>query len=125
MAGEVVCGIIEPGRQPCIAADVMKTCLVQQCIPGKIPVIYKQIPANTPTCKLFPAFWEMTPIRLGPMEPPKSPASAKNANIAVPPYGIVFAARLKEPGQSIPTEKPQIAHPKRPIIGLSDKAATK
>lgn len=40
------------------------------------------------------------------MEPPRSPAMASRANMAVPPMGIVPEVMLMVPGHMIPTEKP-------------------
>lgn len=49
----------------------------------------------------------------GPVAHPKSPAKAKKANMAVPPKGNLYAAKLNVPGQKSPTENPQREHPKR------------
>lgn len=78
-----------------------------------------------PSFRLFPFALAIKPTTDGPAEHPTSPAKAIKAYMAVPVFGRVIAAVLKVPGQKIPTEKPQIAHPRRPIIGLFDKAATK
>ena len=61
------------------------------------------------------------PVSVGPMEQPASPASARNANMAVPPPFRMLAAMLKVPGQKIPTDKPQKAQPTRLSTGLGDK----
>ena len=79
----------------------------------------------SPSFKLLPLALAINPTTDGPAEHPTSPANAINAYIAVPVLGRVIAAVLKVPGQKIPTENPQIAQPKRPIRGLSDKAANK
>ena len=61
------------------------------------------------------------PTTVGPAEQPKSPASARNANIAVPPPRILADAKLKVPGHRIPTDKPQIPQPISPSTGRVDK----
>ena len=59
------------------------------------------------------------------MLPPKSPAMASNANIAVPPVGTLLDVILIVPGHMIPTENPHAIQPISPIIGLDDKAASR
>lgn len=54
---------------------------------------------------------ETKPTTAGPAEHPRSPARARNANIAVPPLGQLAAARLKLPGHIMPTDSPQRAQP--------------
>ena len=49
------------------------------------------------------------PTTVGPLEHPKSPAKAIKAYMAVPPPGSFSAAKLKVPGQKIPTVKPHKA----------------
>ena len=88
-----------------------------------IRIIGKMLPASIPLWRLSPAIWVTFPTRLGPMEPPRSPAIASNANIAVPPLGNFFDEMLIDPGHMIPTEKPQNMHPKRLIMGLADSEA--
>ena len=56
---------------------------------------------------------------------PKSPARAKNANIAVPPLGHFCEDMLIDPGHIIPTAKPQSAQPASPRIGNPDSEANK
>lgn len=65
------------------------------------------------------------PTREGLTVAPKSPAKAKNANIAVPPLGHFCDEMLIVPGHIIPTETPQSAQPAKPIIGIADKDAVK
>ena len=60
---------------------------------------------------------------LGPIDPPRSPAMARSANIAVPPVGIFAEDKLKEPGHMIATEKPHTIQPISPMIGLPDTEA--
>lgn len=57
------------------------------------------------------------PAKVGPAEQPMSPPNANSANSVVPPREITRDAVLKEPGQRIPTERPQIPHPSRLRIG--------
>lgn len=66
----------------------------------------------------------MNPTRLGPLTQPTSPASARYANIAVPPFLKYFAAKLKTPGHMSPTDKPVSAHPINDITGFFEKTVT-
>ena len=77
----------------------------------------KTAAASIPALRFPPNPLEMYPASDGPAEQPKSPASASIANNAVPPPRIAAEALLNVPGQSIPTENPQIAHPSREIAG--------
>ena len=70
-------------------------------------------PARIPIFKLSPILLDTIPTRVGPPEHPRSPPSAKSANMAVPPFGRAAAALLKEPGHIIPTESPQTAQATR------------
>ena len=88
-------------------------------------MIGNPIPANTPACKLFAALWDTVPIMAGPTAPPKSPASARRANIAVPPVGSIWDEILIEPGHIMPTEKPHSAQPINPTSGMPAKPAIK
>ena len=67
----------------------------------------------------------MLPTIVGLTVAPKSPAKAKNANIAVPPLGHFCDEILIVPGHIIPTETPQSAQPANPIIGIDDKDAVR
>ena len=60
----------------------------------KINTIGKNAATSNPIFKLPPAKLENTPTIDGPIEPPKSPPNAKNANIAVPPAGHFCAEIL-------------------------------
>ena len=64
-----------------------------------------------------------TPTTVGPKEQPKSPAKAKNANIAVPPLGNFSDAKENAPGHITPTEKPHIAQPTKEKAGLPENDA--
>ena len=79
------------------------------------------IATKIPAFKLPEAAVEIYPTRVGPPEHPKSPANAKKANIAVPPFFIRADALLKLPGHMMPTERPHTAQPIREITGDGDK----
>ncbi len=55
---------------------------------------------------------EVNPTSVGPHIQPISPAKARSANIALPPFLTLIDAALNVPGQSTPTEKPHKAMPK-------------
>ena len=80
-------------------------------------------PESIPFCISSPAFWVIFPTIAGPSAPPRSPAMARSANIAVPPVGILPEQMLIDPGHMIPTENPHIMQPKSPIIGIPDREA--
>ena len=82
-------------------------------------------PASIPFWRLSFAYWVIFPTRLGPKAPPKSPAIASSANIAVPPVGSRLEEILIVPGHIIPTENPQTIHPIRPTTGFADIDAIK
>ena len=84
---------------------------------GNIP------PNKRPVCRLSPAFCEIIPTRLGPIEPPKSPAIARRANKAVPPVGIFFEEMLSVPGHIMPIENPQSTQPASATTALCDNEA--
>ena len=69
---------------------------------------------------LFPVFCVTRPTIAGPMLPPRSPAMASSANMAVPPMGNFCEEMLMVPGYIIPTEKPQIMQPTSPVNGEED-----
>lgn len=85
----------------------------------------KIVAASNPVFRLPPAVSERLPTIAGLTAAPKSPAKAKNANIAVPPLGHFCEDRLMEPGHIMPTDKPQSAQPASPSIGNADKDANK
>lgn len=60
---------------------------------------------------------ERIPVIHGPNAQPKSPNIASMANIAVPPLGKTFAARLKMPGHIVEAESPQSPQPISETIG--------
>ena len=55
--------------------------------------------------------FDTNPTSVGPPEHPRSPASAKRANMAVPPFLMAALPLLNVPGHIIPTEKPVTAQP--------------
>ena len=94
----------------------------------KIPIsnnIGKIHPTKIPIFRLSSNNPDIIPTNVGPPEQPKSPPSANNANIAVPPLGKADDALLKVPGHIIPTEKPQIAHAIRFNIGIDNNVIPK
>ena len=91
----------------------------------KISTTGKTVAISKPIFKLPPAKSENIPTIEGPIEPPKSPPNAKNANIAVPPVGHFCAEILRVPGHIIPTESPHNAHAINPKIATGAKEAVK
>ena len=79
-------------------------------------------PKSIPACRLSPLFCVICPTRLGPKAPPKSPAMASKANMAVPPVGNCLEEILMVPGHIMPTEKPHRMQPISPITGIVDNA---
>lgn len=77
----------------------------------------KTVAAIIPILRLSLNRLETDPTTVGPIEHPTSPASAKKANIAVPPLLILADDMLNVPGQRIPTAKPHMPHPIRLNIG--------
>ena len=82
---------------------------------GKITAV------RIPFCSPPPVAEETIPTKVGPEEHPRSPASASIAKSMVPPFGMIWEARLNEPGQRIPTEKPQRPKPKKLKAGNGDR----
>ena len=82
-------------------------------------------PTPIPARILSPALCVTRPTIPGPMLPPRSPAIASKANIAVPPAGNLSDEILIVPGHIIPTEKPQIIHPIKPVIGFDETEASR
>ena len=77
--------------------------------------------AKMPFFRSSAARLDTAPTTVGPPEQPRSPASASNANKAVPPFRIDEDALLKVPGHIIPTESPQIPQPINDKTGDGDK----
>ena len=77
-------------------------------------------PTPIPVRILSPAYCVTRPTIPGPRLPPKSPAIASSANMAVPPAGNFSDEMLIVPGHMIPTEKPHTIHPIRPSNGFVD-----
>ena len=76
-------------------------------------------PNIIPIFILSPKVWVINPTIPGPKAPPKSPAIARYANIAVPPSGMPAEEMLMVPGHMIATEKPHIIQPIRPMMGFA------
>ena len=74
---------------------------------------------------LPPKSCEILPTSAGPAAAPRSPARARKANRAVPPFGSFDEEILMEPGHMMPTEKPHSIQPARPIAGKEAKAASR
>ena len=85
----------------------------------------KTSPVRIPMRMLSPAFCVMLPTIPGPMLPPRSPAMASSANMAVPPAGNFLEERLIVPGHMIPTEKPHKIQPESPISGFADREVSR
>ena len=83
----------------------------------------KTSPTVIPVLILSPAIWVTLPTIPGPILPPKSPAIARSANIAVPPAGNFLEEILSVPGHMIPTENPHNIHPISPTTGLANSDA--
>ena len=91
----------------------------------KIKTVGNKTAKSNPVFKSPPAASAIPPTIVGPAAAPKSPASAKNANIAVPPRGHFCEERLIVPGHIMPTASPQRAHPIRPSTEDADKDAVR
>ena len=85
-----------------------------------IRIIGNTIAVRIPIFKSAPNAPATFPTIVGPKPHPKSPASARYANITVPPFGHILVAILKVPGQKIPTEKPHNPHPNRASNGIGE-----
>lgn len=88
-------------------------------------MIGKIVAVSSPILRLPPASSEKFPTIAGLTVAPKSPANAKKANIAVPPFGHFWEERLMVPGHMMPTLKPQRAHPASPRTGRGEREASK
>ena len=92
----------------------------------RIKSITSKITGNTsptpiPARILSPVYCVMRPTMPGPMLPPRSPAMARSANMAVPPAGNLSEEMLIVPGHMIPTEKPHMIQPTKPANGFADR----
>ena len=83
------------------------------------------VATSNPVLRLPPAISERLPTIVGLTVAPKSPAKAKNANIADPPLGQFCEEMLIEPGHIMPTANPQSAQPASPRIGNEDRDASR
>ena len=66
---------------------------------------------------------DTNPTVAGPREQTVSPAKARRANIAVPPFGHFSEAKLYVPGHIAPTENPHIPQPSSDTIAIGDNEA--
>lgn len=80
---------------------------------------------SMPFFRSSPNALAIIPAKVGPDEQPKSPPSARRANIAVPPPFIPADALLNVPGHMMPTEKPHIATPTSPSTAEELSAMSK
>lgn len=83
------------------------------------------VAASKPFFRFSPVTSATFPTIVGPAVAPRSPANAKNANIAVPPAGHFREERLIVPGHMIPTASPQRAHPVKPNTAQDATEANK
>ena len=83
------------------------------------------VAASKPFFRFSPVSSATFPTVTGPTVAPRSPANARNANIAVPPVGHFLEDRLIVPGHMIPTARPQRAQPVKPNIAKEDNDANK
>ena len=83
------------------------------------------VATSKPVFRLPPVLSERLPTIAGLTIAPKSPANAKNANIAVPPLGNFWEDILIDPGHIMPTARPQSAQPASPRIGNVDRDASR
>ena len=89
----------------------------------KIRIAGNAVAKSNPVFRSPPTASAIVPTMEGPMAAPRSPAKARKANIAVPPFGHFCAEMLIVPGHMIPTAKPQSAQPTRPRIEIGESAA--
>ena len=85
----------------------------------------KTVAKSNPVFKLPPTVSAIPPTIAGLTVAHRSPANARKANIAVPPFGHFCEEMLIVPGHMIPTANPQSAQPTRPIIGIGDREASR
>ena len=83
------------------------------------------VAANKPFLRFSSVISAIFPTKTGPAVAPRSPANAKNANIAVPPPGHLREEREIVPGHIIPTARPQSAHPANPSTAQEASEASK
>lgn len=78
------------------------------------------IAPKIPAFKLSEKALDTSPTKVGPPEQPRSPANARNANMAVPPPRIEAEAILKVPGHNMPTDNPHKPQPISPRTGYGE-----
>ena len=91
----------------------------------RIMTMGNRVANSNPVFRLPPTASAIPPTMAGLTVAPKSPAKARNANIAVPPLGHFCEEILIVPGHIIPTDNPQSAQPTRAIIEMGDSAANR
>ena len=84
-----------------------------------------KVAKSKPVLRLPPTASAIPPTIAGLTVAPKSPANARKANIAVPPFGHFCEEMQIVPGHIIPTDNPQSAQLTRPIMEICDKDANK
>ena len=90
-----------------------------------IMTIGNKVAKSNPILRLPPTASAIFPVTAGLIVAPKSPANAKKANNAVPPFGHFCVEMLIVPGHIIPTANPHNAQPASPIIEMRDSEAVK
>lgn len=90
----------------------------------KMIITGKIIEKISPFFKSPPKASVIQPIIVGPEVQPISPATARNANIAIVAFGITFVVKLIVAGHIADTARPHKAHPAREITGLFVKQAS-
>ena len=117
--------IYDSTNQNCYSLIVVLPAFIFKISNPHTSIAGKIVAANRPVFRLPPAISERLPTIVGLTAAPRSPANAKNANIAVPPLGHFCDDMLIVPGHIIPTAKPQSAQPASPKIGNVDSDANK
>lgn len=92
---------------------------------ASIIITGKMIANSSPFFKSPPTASVSQPIKVGPDVQPISPATARNANIAVEILGIALVLRLIVPGHIADTDNPHSAQPTSEIIAFGDRQASR
>ena len=88
-----------------------------------IITIGNAVAKSNPVFRFPPVASAIPPTIAGLTIAPRSPAKARNANIAVPPLGHFCDEILIVPGHIIPTDSPHSAHPISPMIEIDESDA--
>ena len=93
-------------------------------MPVRIPAVSAEPEMSGINCVIFSSVIpsEIIPISDGPAAHPISPASAKSANIGVPPRGSISEPSVYAPGHRIATATPEIAQPRSESAGIGERA---